>query len=272
MRKILLAIDALNIHTPSIDFACFIANLTKSSITGVFLENILYEETADQVYASGEQKHLLSLNQRQEITEENIQFFKEACDKRGVHPGIHRDRKMPVEEIISESRYADLLIMEAGISFTNRPEGAPSGFVKDVLTRAECPVIISPESFDGVNEIVFMYNSGESSVFAIKQFTYLFPEFSDRKITLVEVNKTKEVTLRHKPEIMEWLKTYYSDIHFELLYGEPGEELFKYVFEKRGLILVMGAYGRNALSSFIKESRASLILKTTNLPIFITHH
>ncbi|MBS1934125.1 MAG: universal stress protein [Bacteroidetes bacterium] len=272
MRKILLAIDALNINTPPIDFACFVAKLTNSKLTGVFLENVLYDTVTENVYSSGEQKNRLSLNQRQEITEENIRFFKEACDKRGVHAVIHRDRKIPVEEMISESRYADLLIMEADISFTNKPEGAPSGFVKELLAHAECPVIISPESFDGVNEIVFMYNSSGSSVFAIKQFTYLFPEFANKKITLAEVNKSKEVTLRHKPEIMEWLKNYYSDIHFELLYGEPVEELFKYVFEKKGLLLVMGAFGRNALSSFVKESRASLILKTTNLPIFITHH
>ena len=272
MRKILVAFDALNINTPSIDFACYMALLTKSKLTGVFLENLLYKEITEPSFASTVNNKSLSFTQRQEITNENIRFFKEACEKRGVIAGIHRDRGIPASEIIEESRYADLIIVEPDMSFRKKLEGSPSGFVKDILAEAECPVIISPESFDGIQEIIFSYNSSKSSVFAIRQFTYLFPELHNKKITLLEVNKANELTVRAKPKIMEWLKTYYSDIHFEVLYGDPEEELFKYVFPKRNLFLVMGAYGRNTLSLFLKESRAALIVRATNLPIFITHH
>jgi hypothetical protein len=44
MKKILLAIDAINLNINSLDFACFLARLTKSKITGVFLENRVSEE------------------------------------------------------------------------------------------------------------------------------------------------------------------------------------------------------------------------------------
>jgi len=33
----------------------------------------------------------------------------------------------------------------------------------------------------------------------------------------------------------------------------------------------MGAYGRNALSQFLKHSRAELLIKNLTQPIFITH-
>ncbi len=271
MRKILLAIDALNIHTPSIDFACYVASLTKSKLTGVFLENVLSEEIAEEVYASSLNENELSQNQRNAIVDNSIHFFKEACEERGVNAYIHRDRGIPAAEIIEESRFADLIIIEPDMSFKKRLEGSPSGFVKDVLSETECPVMIAPQSFDGLNEIIFSYDGSRSSVFAIKQFTYLFPELSCKKVTVVEVNKTKELTLKAKPKILHWLKNYYSDVHVEILYGEPEEELFKYVFERRSIFLVMGAYGRNLVSSLLKESRAALIVKTTNLPIFISH-
>ncbi len=43
MEKILLALDAVNLNTNAIDFACFIAKLTHSRLTGVFLEGLLDE-------------------------------------------------------------------------------------------------------------------------------------------------------------------------------------------------------------------------------------
>ena len=44
MQKILLAIDAVNINMPALDFACYIGRLTNSKITAVFLENLVADE------------------------------------------------------------------------------------------------------------------------------------------------------------------------------------------------------------------------------------
>ena len=41
MEKILLAIDAVSPDKNAIEFACYLARLTKSKITGVFLENMV---------------------------------------------------------------------------------------------------------------------------------------------------------------------------------------------------------------------------------------
>lgn len=271
MRKILLAIDALNINFGAIDFACYVARLSKSKLTGLFLENSLYEEVEDAAYVSAGANEL-SYNQRQAITEQNIHLFKEACEKRYVVANVHRDRGLPLNEIVEESRFADLLILEPGLTFRKKIVGAPSAFVRTVLTEAECPVIISPESFEGVNEIVFSYDGSKSAVFAIKQFTYLFPELCSKKTTLLEVDKNSEFTLHEKPKIIEWMKAHYTDVHIEMLTGTVEDELFKHLIEKKDLIVVMGAFGRNAVSAFFKESRATLIMRTTNLPIFIAHY
>jgi hypothetical protein len=41
MQKILLALDAHDVNTSSVHFASYLANTTKSKLTGVFLENSL---------------------------------------------------------------------------------------------------------------------------------------------------------------------------------------------------------------------------------------
>ena len=43
MEKIVLAINGSRINTATIDFACYIASLTKSKLTALFLKDNLFE-------------------------------------------------------------------------------------------------------------------------------------------------------------------------------------------------------------------------------------
>ncbi len=272
MRKILLAIDAQNPDLSTIDFACNIALLTTSVLDGVFLENLLFEEINELARASVYDNDISSHDEKNKITENNIRLFREVCKKRGVQTNIHRKRGLPADGMIEESRFADLIIVDPEMSFKKKFEPTPTDFAKDILEEAECPVIISPETFTGIDEIIFTYNGSRSSVLAIKQFSYLFPELHNKKITLLEVNKGEKHSVTDKPRIATWLNTHYNDINFKVIEGDSGEELFKYLVGTKNVFVVMGAYGRGTLSSLFKSSRASLIIRATDFPVFITHY
>jgi len=274
MEKILLAIDAYNPDKNTIEFACYLGRLTKSKITGIFLENV----TADQKAVL--QNEILDENQdadwthnlaRIERIEKNIRFFRQKCAAEEVLCRVHRDQGFPATELIEESRFADLIVIDAGFSMNAHYEGSPTEFVNDILKNAECPVVLAPENFDGISEIIVAYNGSASSVFALKQFTYLFPQLGDKKITAVQVNETGRWEEEGKYNFSEWLRIHYRNVHFEALTGETDRALFDYLVKKKGVLLVMGAYGRNAVSQFLKHSRAELLIKTLTQPIFIAH-
>jgi len=280
MEKILLALDPANVHRNTVDFACFIARLTHSRLTGVFLENLLAEDRpllqgtaagpgpAAQTHATlptGNEAPYL-------VTEEIIRNFKDSCHWRSVSALTHRDRGVPIEEIVEESRFADLLIIDAETSFSRKNEPLPARFVKDVLQGSECPVIIAPYSFDSIDDIIFAYNGSSSSVFAIKQFTHLFPQLRQKKVTVVNVRSNEETAIEDQFKMKEWLQQHYDEMEFKILAGDPSDELFGFLIERKNSIVVMGAYGRSMLSRFLKPSHARLIVKTVNLPIFIAHH
>ena len=278
MEKILLAIDAINPDKNALEFACYLGRLTKSKITGIFLENLVAEERAVLKHSNG--LHYMDwevdvksdeYKSKKGLIEKNISFFKEGCINRGVRFALHRDRGMPAREVIKESRFADLLIVDTETSFNKRYEGVPTEFVRDVLTKAECPVIIAPESFETIDEIIFTFNGSPSSVFAIKQFTYLLPQLHDKKVSIVQVTREGQWEDSDMYKFKEWLKEHYTDLHFEILKGETDSTLFDYAFEKENIFLVMGAYGRNSLSRFFKRSHADLLIKTVTQPIFIAH-
>jgi hypothetical protein len=280
MEKIVLVIDSMNANPHSLDFACYLAGLTDSKVTGVFLENLVANEKLVLQEMHGRSyvewavdKNSQDYKDKMETIERNIGLFKDACEKRSVRYSIRRDSGDPAKEIIAESRYADLIVLDAETSCSNRFEGIPTELVKKVLIEAECPVVIAPESFDGIDEIVFTYNGSKSSIYAIKQFSYLFPQLDDKKVKVLEVdNNDAGVSKEEIEKFREWISGHYSSIGFETLKGDAETELFASLFKKENLFIVMGAYGRTALSRFFKRSPADLLLKTITQAFFIAHN
>lgn len=276
MEKILLALDGNNPQAPALDFACWLGSFTHSKITGIFLENLAAEEdlvlqdSGRSGAAWQADKNCDAYARKNVLVEKNIDFFKQACERRGTRYAVHRDGGDPAGEIVQESRYADLLVVDGETSFQKKFEGTPTAFVKDVLAAAECPVIIAPGHFEGIEEIIFAYDGSKSSMFAIKQFTYLLPGLDDKKVTLLNV-KNQETAAANELPLKEWLSSHYSSIGFETLEGSTGTELLGYLLKKKNVFIVMGAYGRNMLSRFIKHSQAEIVIKTITQAIFIAH-
>src|SRR5690242_5601503 len=116
MQKILLAIDALNPHKNTMDFAIYMARLTRSKITAIFLENVLAEASIDirdvfdysrlgKDVADNTSEYL----EKKEAIEKNIQYCRDFFANHSVICSIHRDRGVPAHEVVEESRFADLL-------------------------------------------------------------------------------------------------------------------------------------------------------------------
>lgn len=272
MEKILLAMEGNKQHTYAIDFACYLAKLTSSRLIGAFLEGdaegagtreaLRDPVTVEEYVAAGGSDDRMS---------QEVRRFREACVCRDVSARVHRDRGVPLSEILLESRFSDLLVMDPDTSFEGSDRDIPSRFVQDVLLTAECPVMISPYSFATLDKVYFAYNGTASSVFAIKQFTYLFPEFRNKKAVIISVRKGKGVAIEEQFKMKEWFSAHYQDAEFVTLNGDASDELFGFLLEKKDAVVVLGAFGRGTMSRFFKPSHAGLLMKTVNLPIFIAH-
>lgn len=279
MENILLAIDATSMDRSALDFACYIGKLTESRITAVFLENLVANEKPVLVRMHGTRyldwqvdEASPEVMEKRNLIEANLELFKKTCEKNGVKYDIHLDEGLPAAEMITESRFADLVIVDAATSFKKKFEGIPTNFVKDLLKDAECPVVIAPESFEKVDELIFTYDGSRSSVFAMKQFTYLFPQFAGKPVTVFHVNENEEWTGEEKKQLEGWLHNHYDSVKFELPTGDASYELLSYLFLKKNVFIVMGAYGRGVISRFFKHSHADMLLKTVTQPVFISHH
>ncbi len=276
MEKILLALDRHQINMNAIDFACYLARLTSSELKVIFLDSELQEPASGNkvksvatdlsTQASVVDKKLVI----QPTPDANLQI-ESACQGRGVRIRVHEEEGEPLSAIISETRFADVMVIDPELSFKSRRESTPTSFVKDVLAHSECPVVIAPYSFNGIDEIVFAYDGSASAAFAVKQFIYLFPELTDLKLTIVQVSDEKNMPLIEKKKLIEFLQMHFSSIGYRIIEGVAKEELFKYLHDKKNQLVIMGAYGRKGIPTLFKQSTADLLLKAVNLPLFVAH-
>src|SRR5450432_890906 len=176
MEKILLAMEGFRQNTYAIDFACYLAKLTGSRLTGVFLEGN-EDGTGPEIVHRGEElvrlegpepiSYTLAQDTGKDPVLEHVHRFREACICREVPARIHRDRGVPLGDILKESRFSDLIVVDPETSFRRSEKEFPGQFIKDVLLAAECPVVVSPYAFESLDEVIFAYNGTSSSVFAI---------------------------------------------------------------------------------------------------------
>jgi nucleotide-binding universal stress UspA family protein len=276
MEKILFVTDAVKLNMQHLDFACSLANLTSSRLIGVFLENLEYElrskEILQQLALNATVADDSIRNVKEGYCKEHINVFKEACEVRGVKCHVHRDRGVPAAEVISESRYADLIVIDPAISFGDQRENIPTGFVREVLKDAECPVVIAPDTFECIDRIIFSFDHSRSAVFAIKEFTHLFPGMRDRKAVILSVTTPGDTAMEDKYKLKEWLKTHYEDIDLVVLEDKNLRAgLLEYLLAQKNAFIVMGAFGRGPLSNFFAPSHATPVVRAVSQPVFITH-
>ncbi|MEO6546596.1 MAG: hypothetical protein ABIN94_01300 [Ferruginibacter sp.] len=276
MEKILLAVNAINLKKNALDFACYLARLTKSRLTGVFLENEIAAmapvlgNVHGMLYDGQNDEEDCTYEDKMKLINANISDFEEGCIQGEVPFNITCHRGFPSNDLLKETQFADLLVVDADTSFNDRFEGCPTEFVHELLIKSACPVIIAPERFNGVDELVFVYSGSISSLFAIKQFTYLFPQLFNKKVTVVQVSQSGKWDHHDKDKLMGWLSEHYYSVNFEYLFQETNAALISLLTAKKNIFIILSSYEKFGIVQYAKNSPTDLLIKTVMKPIFIT--
>ncbi|RPE08075.1 universal stress protein [Chitinophaga lutea] len=277
MKKILFLADAQKFNAGTLDFASFLCRLQQSSLTGVFVEStgqdphyaVLHQDIVYGGVMVGIETPVEQL--KEERIRKNIAFFENSCINRGLAFETRSISAHALEQVLLESRYADLILIDPAMCFDDISSTSPNTFVRKVLAQSECPAIIMPEHFTGLEEIIFAFDGSPSSVFAIRQFTLNFPQLAGKPVSVVTANAAKLVTAEEKQKMQDWLERYYRHVSFHTIEGESRSGLLEYVLGRENAMVIMGAYGRGTLSSFFSSSHADRLARYASKALFISH-
>lgn len=268
MIKILYATAHQPLDPQMLEFPAYLARLSQSPLYGLMQRQAVAFPVNGEVLGGR-----IVANQWMDdsaLTTDRMTQFRELCHQQGVLGKVHPVAALNVKRLVRETRFADVLILDPRFSENPEDDQFPSPAAVDIFRLAECPVISVPPHFSGIQEIVFACDGSASSVHALRQFSYLFPQLSDRKITVLYAYEHQKHT-PWKEALNEWLQMHFQDVYFLQKQGRLFDVLMEECYPKPNLLLVLGAYGRSSWSQFLRESQAQRILNLFEGPVCIAH-
>lgn len=265
MKRVLLAFSGNDFSEETFEFAGKLNELKPLKLNGFFLPQSL-TPVYEGVNAEIEE------DKSKAIIVENANRFSRLCEQHKISYSIlYGDQSLPMPQLIKQTRYSDLFIASSESFYRSFKSEEPHYYLNKALHQSECPLLLIPGKFDFPERIVFAYNGTESSVYAIKQFAYLFPEMCNKDILLVYECNDADDEIPGKDLIKELLQCHFKNVHYLKFTADSKADFNKWLGDKERILLVTGAGDRNTFSELFKKSFAKEIIEEHKLPLFIAH-
>jgi hypothetical protein len=276
MKKILLPFDGSNFSKGAFEFAKGLNELEPVLVTGIFIPQLDYANLWSYAAAGNSRVSLAGIpladEEEEELVKENMDHFEEQCMRNDiafrVHDGLF-DSALP--ELKKESRFADVAIFSGELFYKGVWSEKNFDHLGDALHAMECPAVVVPEHYQFPDNNILAYDGSEESVFAIKQFAYIFPELAKNETVLVYAEDEDGKDFPSKPLITELATQHFRNLTFYKLEIDPEKYFNTWISERKGSLLVSGSYSRSALSQLFKKSFVADIIKTHQVPVFVAH-
>ena len=275
MKKIIIPFDGGNFSRGAFEFANRINNIEPILLAGLFLPQVNYSNLWSYSGGGMEGPMFIPLVEDADVAviTENIVFFKHLCEKNHIEYRVHEDYlEFAMPELKREARFADLMIVGSEEFYKNIGKNGPNAYLRETIHYAECPVIVVPEKFFFPENVILAYDGSEDAVFAIKQFTYLFPQLTKLPTLMVTADsKHPGNDFPERANIEELVARHFPQLTLMKLEFDPKTYFNTWMEDKKSAILVSGAFGRSALSESIKKSFVAEVIGSHQLPVFIAH-
>ncbi|ATL48737.1 hypothetical protein COR50_17075 [Chitinophaga caeni] len=269
--------DALHFREEELDYFYKVSQQLDGELTVLFLrDNTGFaipasNPTAETDVEFVEQMIQKKMSQQQEAYIEKCKEFIDACNRKNYKVTLQEVHEWSTETIVYESMFADLLLVNYYTTQVPLHEKGISGFIEDVLINASCPVIITPDEYKPIDEIVFTYNGTKSSMFAIKRWTQIFQNLDEIPIRVIYVEENNSKEVPGKSFLDKYLSVHFKNVSYMKLEGEPSNAIYSFLAHKVNCMVTFGAFGRSRLSRFFRKSQSEKVIKMLNIPIFVTH-
>ncbi len=273
MKKLIIALDGQHFPQGAFEFVKSLHTKTKVLLAGVFLSPVDYSKLLAYTAVEGitMMPEWTTKTDDDVLVSKNISLFTDACTEAGIEFRIHKDTDlMALSSLIEETRFADALLVSSDLFYSNVSNNQPNIYLEEVLKKAECPVMLVPESYTEPVRVILAYDGNESSVFAIKQFAYVFEELAKKETILLSV-LNHEDDLPDYNLISELLSRHYPDLKIQTLHLKHRKDFVTWMEDKPDSFIVMGAFSRSMFSHFFKKSFATDVIHDIKMPLFISH-
>jgi len=178
-----------------------------------------------------------------------------------------------IEEIISYATYSDLVLLSNSYHVENIDSLEEQRNFDRLTHEITTPMVIIPDHYQKVENLIFSYSGSPSDAIAIKGFIQLFGKaVENKKVQLLHAGASFSLEYEYnKSLLLTYLTGKFIDIEVEESTKQTSNVLDDLGREYDNPLVVMGAMGRSKLSMFFRPSTAKKIIHNGTIPVFISH-
>lgn len=273
MKKIILAFDGSNFSEGAFEFARKFNDIEPILVTGVFMPQVDFANLWSYASATAGTGYIPLIEEDSgDDVQKNIIHFEDLCQKNGVAYRVHKNfYSFALPELKKESRFADIIVLSGELFYKGVIENNQFDYLRDALHAAECPVVIVPEHYQFPETNILAYDGSAESVYAIKQFAYIFPELTNNPTLLVYADTEEDADFPSKQHIVELATQHFKNLTFHKLEVASKKYFRTWIEDRNGSILVSGSFSRSVFSQMFRKSFVADIIKNHKIPVFIAH-
>ncbi len=278
MKKILVILNSVNAPSHVISSAIEIAKPGNALLHAVFLIPPVYKPSLEYPFISDMSLTEVAVTgesieqENQDVTNHNIQLFSDACNDADISFKVSLSRETSLEELIQHSAFADLIIADAKTDLSSSLSLPLTVSMSDLLIDTHCPVFLLQHEIKQPQQVVLTYDGSYSSAYALKQYSYIFPEWRNLPTSLLSIFSRSNKQMEHEEDIKDWLMQHFPNAKIILQHGDIKNEMVNAIKQyEADTLVVMGAYGRTAISRLFRKSLSNTIINETKAALFITH-
>jgi hypothetical protein len=242
------------------------------SVLGLFFSLIDCEAmaTVSQIPVLGPFDRMLE--RERAAVQANKASFVRKCEQHYIRHQIHENQEQWDKELmIKESRFADLILLSGELFYADISQRQPNALLQEALQAAECPVMVIPESYVQCDHLFIAYDGGKESLFAMKQFSYLFPKMTSLPTEIVYAKEETSNTIPDLEHLRQYTKMHFDCVGFAKLHFKAAHYFATWISEKKHVLLIAGSYGRSPFSYVTKRSFVEQVVHEHKIPVFIAH-
>jgi len=202
----------------------------------------------------------------------SIKKFEQKCRESGIEYRVHEESDVfKMDDFVKETRFADAVVISEQLFFRHIDADQPNSFMKDILHCSECPLLVIPEDYAPVTHVTIGYDGKKESMHAIKQFCYLFPQYTQLPTDIAYWVEQTDDEIPDLDYLEEFAARHFTNLNFKEVFFDPRKYIADWSRKNRNSIFVSGSYKRSGLSTLLRKNFVDELIKHPSAIIFIAH-
>jgi hypothetical protein len=167
-------------------------------------------------------------------------YLAEKCEETSCKYIVHKDEGCLPQELIRETQYADLLIINQetyNATVINEGESLP---FKILLEVAGCPVLVLPKDMANIEQVVMTFDGTATAMRGIKQFSYLLSDIgAELPVTVLTTYCEEGPPSMEEKLFIEYLKQHFTNLALHKLCDDTEHTIYSAVGVDAATLLVV---------------------------------